>query len=167
MIDAAGPFQRSAMHLPRAAIALGAHYIDIADGRDFVAALINIDPVVVGKWAEDRGISYSTYMDLSARPEVARLVGEEVSRINEAAEKEHFRIRRFAVLYKLLDMDDGELTKTGKIRRKFVAEKYHDLYLALYDESIKEKRVEARFNYQDGQTATVDTVLRFHTLGEK
>ena len=137
------------------------------DGRDAIAALINIDPVVVGKWAEDRGISYSTYMDLSARPEVARLVGEEVSRINEAAEKEHFRIRRFAVLYKLLDMDDGELTKTGKIRRKFVAEKYHDLYLALYDESIKEKRVEARFNYQDGQTATVDTVLRFHTLGEK
>ena len=56
--------------------------------------------------------------------------------INARAEKDHFKIKRFAVLYKLLDMDDGELTKTGKIRRKFVMEKYKDLYDALYDESV-------------------------------
>lgn len=134
------------------------------DGQDYVAALLNIDPVVVGKWAEDRGISYSTYMDLSARPEVALLLREELTRINQAAEKAHFRIRRFAVLYKLLDMDDGELTKTGKIRRKFVAEKYHELYQALYDESVDEKPVAASFQYQDGQTAMVETVIRFHSL---
>ena len=134
------------------------------DKRDFVAALINIDPIVVGKWAEDRGISYTTYMDLSAKPEVAGLVNEQVAEINSRAEKEHFRIKRFAILYKLLDMDDGELTKTGKIRRKFVREKYQNLYEALYDENIDEKEVEAFFQYQDGQSTTVKTKISFYTM---
>ncbi|MBL0712714.1 MAG: AMP-binding protein, partial [Desulfosarcina sp.] len=136
------------------------------DKRDYVAALINIDPIVVGKWAEDRGISYTTFMDLSAKPEVAQLVKEQVTGINSRAEKEHFRIKRFAVLYKLLDMDDGELTKTGKIRRKFVKEKYENLYQALYDEGISEKEVEAVFQYQDGQTTTVKTKISFYTMEE-
>ncbi|MBW1643768.1 MAG: AMP-binding protein, partial [Deltaproteobacteria bacterium] len=96
------------------------------DKKDFVAALINIDPIVVGKWAEDRSVSYTTFMDLSGKPEVASLIKEEVASINQNAEKNHFKIKRFAVLYKLLDMDDGELTKTGKIRRKFVKEKYQN-----------------------------------------
>ncbi len=134
------------------------------DKRDYVAALINIDPVVVGKWAEDRGISYTTFMDLSAKPKVAELIYNEVVAVNARAEKAHFRIKRFAILYKLLDTDDGELTKTGKIRRKFVREKYEDLYEALYDEAVKEKQVEAAFQYQDGQTTTVQTTLRFHTV---
>ena len=134
------------------------------DKRDFVAALINIDPIVVGKWAEDRGISFTTYMDLSNKPEVAELLKEAVSDINARVEKEHFKIKRFAVLYKLLDMDDGELTKTGKIRRKFVMDKYKDLYDALYDESVSEKKVEAFFQYQDGQTATVETEMKFYTV---
>ncbi|MBR9985893.1 MAG: AMP-binding protein, partial [Desulfosarcina sp.] len=134
------------------------------DQRDYVAALINIDPIVVGKWAEDRGISYTTYMDLSARPEVAELVKDQVAEINSRAEKEHFRIKRFAILYKLLDMDDGELTKTGKIRRKFVREKYQDLYDALYDEHVSAKEVEAFFQYQDGQSTTVKTRLAFYTM---
>jgi long-chain acyl-CoA synthetase len=137
------------------------------DQRQYVAALINIDPIVVGKWAEDRGISFSTYMDLSAQPEVAELIRGAVVKINSNAEKDHFKIRRFAILYKLLDMDDGELTKTGKIRRKFVREKYNDLYEALYDEKVSEKRVEAHFQYQDGQTTTVDTTIRFYTMEEK
>lgn len=134
------------------------------DQRDFVSALINIDPVVVGKWAEDRGISYSTYMGLSAKPEVAELIRGQIDAINGQAEKEHFRIKRFAILYKLLDMDDGELTKTGKIRRKLVMEKYRNLYDALYDETVSEKKVEALFQYQDGQTATVETSIKFYTM---
>ncbi len=137
------------------------------DKRDYVAALINIDPIVVGKWAEDRGISFSTFMDLSARPEVAELILAEIIKINQKAEKEHFRIHRFAILYKLLDVDDGELTKTGKIRRQFVREKYLNLYEALYDESVSEKEVEAFYQYQDGQTATVKTIIRFYTMEEK
>jgi long-chain acyl-CoA synthetase len=134
------------------------------DQRDYVAALINIDPIVVGKWAEDRGISYTTFMDLSAKPEVAKLVTEQVTDINSRAEKDHFKIKRFAILYKLLDMDDGELTKTGKIRRKFVREKYQNLYDALYDESVSEKEVEAFFQYQDGQSTTVKTKISFYTM---
>jgi long-chain acyl-CoA synthetase len=136
------------------------------DKQPFVAALINIDPIVVGKWAEDRGISYTTFMDLSAKPEVAELVRREVSKINANAEKEHFRIHRLAILYKLLDMDDGELTKTGKIRRKFVREKYEDLYTALYEPGVEEKQVAAQYQYQDGQTASVETTIRFYTMAE-
>jgi long-chain acyl-CoA synthetase len=136
------------------------------DQRDFVACLVNIDPIVVGKWAEDRGISYTTYMDLSAKPEVAELIYDQVKEINSRAEKEHFRIKRFAILYKLLDTDDGELTKTGKIRRQFVGEKYENLYEALYDESVEEKEVEALFQYQDGQSTAVKTKISFYTMEE-
>jgi long-chain acyl-CoA synthetase len=134
------------------------------DQREYVAALINIDPIVVGKWAEDRGISFTTFMDLSARPEVAELMIKQVVEFNQTVEQEHFRIHRFAILYKLLDVDDSELTKTGKIRRKFIREKYDDLYTALYDPSISEKKVEAFFQYQDGQTTTVQTTLKFYTM---
>ena len=134
------------------------------DKREFVSALINIDPIVVGKWAEDRGISFTTYMDLSGKPEVVELIKKAVLDVNERAEKDHFKIKRFAVLYKLLDMDDGELTKTGKIRRKFVMEKYKDLYDALYDEGVSRKKVEAFFQYQDGQTTTVEAEMSFYTM---
>ncbi len=136
------------------------------DQKEYVATLINVDPIVVGKWAEDRGISFSTFMDLSAKPEVAELIRVEVGKINRNAEKKHFKIHRFAILYKLLDVDDGELTKTGKIRRKFVREKYRDLYEALYDKTVTEKEVEAFYQYQDGQTATVKTKLLFYTTEE-
>jgi long-chain acyl-CoA synthetase len=87
-----------------------------------------------------------------------------VAKINANAEKEHFRIHRLAILYKLLDMDDGELTKTGKIRRKFVKEKYEELYTALYDPEVEEKRVAAHYQYQDGQTTSVETTIRFYTM---
>jgi len=134
------------------------------DKQNYVSALVNIDPIVVGKWAEDRGISFSTFMDLSNNTKVAELLKKAVAGINKRAEKEHFKIKRFAVLYKLLDMDDGELTKTGKIRRKFVMEKYKDLYEALYDESVNKKKVEAFFQYQDGQTTTVEAEMMFYTM---
>ncbi|MDA3916749.1 MAG: AMP-binding protein [Deltaproteobacteria bacterium] len=132
--------------------------------EDFVACLINIDPVVVGKWAEDRGISYSTYMDLSSKDEVYELIMEQVLDVNSRAEKEHFKIERFALLYKLLDVDDGELTKTGKIRRKFVQERYQNLYDSLFDKSVDAQKVEALFTYQDGQSTKVKTTIKFFTV---
>jgi len=135
------------------------------DKKEYVSALINVDPIVVGKWAEDRGLSFSTFMELSGLPEVAELIQDSVAEINKNAEKEHFRIHRFALLYKLLDMDDGELTKTGKIRRKFVREKYSDIYDALYRSEVNEKTVEAFYQYQDGQTTTVETTIHFYTMG--
>jgi len=135
------------------------------DQKEYVSALINVDPIVVGKWAEDRGLSFSTFMELSGLPEVAELIQDSVAEINKNAEKEHFRIHRFALLYKLLDMDDGELTKTGKIRRKFVREKYSGIYDALYRSEVNEKTVEAFYQYQDGQTTTVETTIHFYTMG--
>ncbi len=132
--------------------------------KPYIAALINIDPIVVGKWAEDRGISFTTFMDLSQKSEVAELIKQQVVAFNQTVEKPHFKLRRFAILYKLLDVDDGELTKTGKIRRKFIQEKYANLYDALYDERVAEKAVEASYQYQDGQTTTVETTLRFYTM---
>ena len=134
------------------------------DKEDFVSCLINIDPVVVGKWAEDRGVSYTTYMDLSSKEEVYELIMEQVLDVNSRAEKEHFRIERFALLYKLLDVDDGELTKTGKIRRKFVQERYQNLYDSLFDKSVDEQKVEASFTYQDGQSTKVKTTIKFFTV---
>jgi len=138
----------------------------LGDKREFVAAMINVDPIVVGKWAEDRGISYTTYMDLSQKPEIGQLMVDQIVAFNRQAEMDHYKIRRFVVLYKLLDMDDGELTKTGKIRRKFVQEKYSDLITGLFDESIMEKEVEVFFQYQDGQSATVRTNIRYYTMNE-
>ena len=131
----------------------------------YVAALINIDPVIVGKWAEDRRISFTTFMDLAQKPQVADLIRSEIEAINAAMEKAHFQIRRFAILYKLLDVDDGELTKTGKIRRDFVLQRYRDLYEALYDSSVSTKKVQVTYQYQDGQTSMVETEMVFYTVG--
>ncbi len=134
------------------------------DKEDFISCLINIDPIVVGKWAEDNGISYTTYMDLSAKQPVADLIMKEIVQVNHRAEKAHFKIKRFALLYKLLDVDDGELTKTGKIRRKFVRERYRDLYDALFDISVENRDVKASFQYRDGQSTSVDAVIVFYTV---
>ena len=133
------------------------------DKKEYVTALINIDTEVVGKWAEDRGISYTTYMDISGKKEVAQLILEQIRAVNEGLEKEYFRIQRFALLYKLLDVDDGELTKTGKIRRKVVMDRYHHLYEGLYDETVETKDVEAHFQYQDGQSTSVKTKITFYS----
>ena len=132
--------------------------------REFVAALVNIDPIIVGKWAEDRGISFTTFMDLSQKKEVAELIGAEIAEINANVEKPHFQIKRFAILTKLLDVDDGELTKTGKIRRDFVKKKYQELYDALYDPLVSAKKIESTYQYQDGQTTTVATEMQFYSL---
>jgi len=134
------------------------------DQRDYIGVLINIDPIVVGKWAEGRGISFTTFMDLSSKPEVAELIKNQVAEFNHTVEKPHFKIRRFAILHKLLDVDDGELTKTGKIRRQFVREKYAELYDALYAEDVCETCMETLFQYQDGQTTSVQCTIQFHTM---
>ncbi|HFB39235.1 MAG TPA: long-chain fatty acid--CoA ligase, partial [Oceanithermus sp.] len=130
--------------------------------RPYLTAFINVDPQTVGKWAEDRGLAYTTYMDLSQKPEVAKLIQGEVARVNEEL-KEPLQIRRFVLLYKLLDADDDELTRTGKVRRKFVHEKYADLVEAMY-EGKEKTRVRAVFKYQDGSVQEVETEVRIHDL---
>ena len=126
------------------------------DAQPFVTAMVNIDALTVGKWAEDRGLSYTTYADLSQNPEVAGLILNEVQGVN-ADLQESERVTRFVLLYKLLDADDEELTRTGKVRRGFVAERYQDLLDALYNPQQERVRVRTEFKYQDGQTARIET----------
>ncbi|WP_456480949.1 AMP-binding protein [Oceanithermus sp.] len=135
------------------------------DRRPYLSAFINIDPQTVGKWAEDRGLAYTTYMDLSSKPEVAELIRREVEQVN-ADLPEGLRIRRFVLLFKLLDADDDELTRTGKVRRKFVAERYHDLVEALYSDA-SEVDVRAEFKYQDGSVQHVEARVRVIDLGAR
>jgi len=131
----------------------------IGHGRPFVAAILNIDMPVCGKWAEDRQIAYTTYTDLSQKPQVYTLVADEVRRANETLPAPA-RIRRFVLLHKELDADDGELTRTRKVRRRTIADRYADLIEAVYGGLTDRVPVRATITYQDGTTAVVETALR-------
>lgn len=125
------------------------------DQRPYLTAFINVDPQTVGKWAEDKGIAYTTYIDLSQKSQVADLIRREVHGVNEGL-PEHLRLRRFVLLYKLLDADDDELTRTGKVRRKFVQERYRPIVEGLYG-GVSKVRVDTEFKYQDGSVQKVST----------
>jgi len=135
----------------------------VGDGRPFVAALLNIDLVSVGNWAERRGLAYTSYTDLAQKPEVYELIRQEVVRVNRSLlEDEALRgaqIRRFLLLHKELDPDDQEITRTRKVRRGFIGQKYAPLIEALYGagDSVQ---VEAQVTYEDGRTATVRASVR-------
>ena len=129
------------------------------DAADFVTAMLNIDPLTVGNWAEDRGLGYTTYADLSQNLEVSTLILDEVRTVNKDLQNAE-KLERFVLLYKLLDADDEELTRTGKVRRDLIATRYADILGALYNREAKNVRVKAEFNYQDGQTATLETDVR-------
>ncbi len=132
------------------------------DGLPYVAALVNIDPSTVGRWAEARKIAFTTYADLSQKPEVGRLIQAEVAAVNQSLPAPH-RIRRFALLYKLLDADDEELTRTGKVRRPLVAARYAPLVQALYSNS-REVPVSVDVRYQDGRLARLEMVVALYDV---
>jgi long-chain acyl-CoA synthetase len=119
-------------------------------GKDlpYIAALIIMDMANMGKWAENNRMTYTTFTDLSQKKEVYDLIAEEIGRINLSLPK-IARVRRFVMMYKELDADDEELTRTRKLRRSFVAERYADLINALYgtEESLE---VASEIRYQDG-----------------
>jgi len=125
--------------------------------QDYVTAMICIDYKHVGKWAEDHRINYTTYSDLAGKPEVYDLIEREVVRVNSTL-PEKARINKFLLLYKELDPDDEELTRTKKIRRGFINEKYVKEIDALYSEA-GELPIETVIRYQDGKTATLRTNL--------
>ncbi|RMG95143.1 MAG: long-chain fatty acid--CoA ligase [Chloroflexi bacterium] len=131
----------------------------------FVTAMINIDMENTGKWAENHQIAYTTYTDLAQKPEVYALVREQVERAN-ADLPEAARIRRFLLLHKELDADDAELTRTRKVRRRFIAQRYDDIISALYSQNDY-LDVETTITYQDGRTAVIQTRLRIETLSEE
>jgi long-chain acyl-CoA synthetase len=130
----------------------------IGQDRPFVTALLNIDLSAVGNWAERRGIAYTSYTDLSQRPEVYELVRAEVDRVNRSLLADELlksaRIRRFLILHKELDPDDEEITRTRKVRRGYVAQKYRALIEALYGDEER-VQVEAQVTYEDGRTAII------------
>ena len=133
------------------------------DRRDRVCTFINIDPDAVGNWAEKRNMPYSGYTDLASRDEVYELVRECIERVNAdlAGEPEiaNSQIHRFLILHKELDADDGELTRTRKVRRRFVGEKYDSLVAALYSAS-RSVHVEAQIKYEDGRSGTYSADLK-------
>lgn len=128
------------------------------EGQPYLSAFINIDFGNVGNWAEERKIPYTTYTDLSQRPEVEELIRGEVREVNKQL-PEPMRLVKFLLLYKLLDPDDEELTRTGKVRRKFVFQQYKNLIDALYSDK-KEIEVTGNVRYRDGHVGTIQTKVR-------
>ncbi len=126
--------------------------------RPFVAALVNIDGEVFGRWAEHHGVGYTTFADLSQHPAVLRQVAGEIEKVNRQL-PEHARVRRFANLPKELDADEGELTRTRKLKREFIEERYGMLIEALYGDGDT-LALEVPVRYQDGRNGVLRAVVR-------
>ena len=131
--------------------------VTVGHNRDFIIAMICIDFGIVGNWAEKNRVNYTTYTDLASKTEVVDLIQREVEKVNKGL-PENAKVKRFVLLYKELDPDDDELTRTRKVRRHFVEEKYKEIIEGMYrgDDSI---RIEAIIKFQDGKTSTIRTVM--------
>ncbi|MCV0393963.1 MAG: AMP-binding protein [Rhizobiaceae bacterium] len=134
-------------------------------GRPFCAAFINIDLDAMGNWAERNGIAYSSYQELAQHPRVAEIIAGHVAETNQKLAAEPMmadaQIRRFLILHKELDADDGELTRTQKVRRSYIAERYEELIEALYDGST-EKYVETAVTFEDGRKGSIRATVKIH-----
>jgi long-chain acyl-CoA synthetase len=128
------------------------------EGRPCLTAMINIDFGNTGNWAEQKMIPYTTYLDLSQQRAVEDLILAEIRKVNEPL-PEVMKIHKFILLYKLLDADEDELTRTGKVRRRFVYGLYLRLIEAMYS-GEEEVRVKGKIRYRDGQTGEIDTCVR-------
>ncbi len=133
------------------------------DGREKVCVMINIDFDAVGNWAERRNLPYAGYTDLAQKPEVYQLIKDCVEKVNADLSVDTLlagsQVSRFLVLHKELDADDGELTRTNKVRRGFIAEKYHVLIDALYGGETTQF-IETQVKFEDGRTGSVSATLR-------
>jgi long-chain acyl-CoA synthetase len=128
------------------------------NARDYVAVMINIDLTAVGSWAERNNVIYASYQELASHPQVYDVIEKHVAEVNHslAADRKMAgaQIRRFLILHKELDADDGELTRTQKVRRRFIAERYEPLVKALYDGS-KEADIATEVTFEDGRKGTI------------
>jgi long-chain acyl-CoA synthetase len=133
------------------------------DGRDQVCVMINIDFDAVGNWAERRNLPYAGYTDLAQKPEVYQLIKECVEKVNADLSVDTLlagsQVSRFLVLHKELDADDGELTRTNKVRRGFIAERYDVLIDALYGGKTSQF-IETQVKFEDGRTGKVSATLK-------
>jgi long-chain acyl-CoA synthetase len=121
--------------------------------RERVTALVNIDGEVFGRWAEHQGVSFTTFTDLSQRPEVLAQVAREIARVNQAL-PEAARLSHFVNLPKELDADEGELTRTRKLKRDFIAQRYGVLIEAMYAD-LDSAAIEIPVRYQDGRAGVL------------
>lgn len=132
-------------------------------GRDRCCAFINIDLAAVGNWAERNNIAYSSYQELAGHPRVYEMIQSHVEEVNRSVAEDPMlagcQIHRFLILHKELDADDGELTRTRKVRRNIIAEKYADLVAALYNGSATIS-TETEVTYEDGRKGHIRATLR-------
>ena len=137
--------------------------VAFGDKRDQVTAMINIDGAALGDWAERRNLGYSGYADLAAKSEVYALISECIEKVNHdlAADPKlaTSQIARFVILHKELDADDGELTRTRKVRRNIIAEKYIAIVDALYSD-VDHCEIDAAMKFEDGRTGVVRADLK-------
>ena len=137
--------------------------VAFGDGRDHATVMINIDIEAVGDWAERRNLGYAGYTDLAAKPEVYGLIRECIEKVNRDLAVDpklaNSQIRRFVILHKELDADDGELTRTRKVRRRIIAEKYAKIVDALYGlEPLVQ--IDAQVKFEDGRSGMIRAELK-------
>ncbi len=134
----------------------------IGDKRDYITAVLCIDYAVVGKWADDKKINYTSYQELCQKPEVYDLIEKQIIQANQdlpAAAK----VRKFTNLYKTLDADDDELTRTRKLRRAFVEQRYQEIVKALYSD-VDVVHIDTTIKYEDGRQAQIKTDMKIQKL---
>ncbi|MEM7406305.1 MAG: AMP-binding protein [Pseudomonadota bacterium] len=133
------------------------------DKRDTVTMFVIIDLDAVGNWAEKAGLSYSNFLDLASMDEVYKLIGECIEEVNQSLARDSAlagaQIKRFLLLHKELDADDGELTRTRKVRRRTIAERYETLINALYSDA-EQVDVESEVTFEDGRKGTMRATLK-------
>ena len=137
------------------------------DRRDFVAVLINIDLTAVGSWAERNSVVYASYQELAGHLLVYDMIEKNVAEVNRSLAQDKMmagaQIKRFLILHKELDADDGELTRTQKVRRGFIADRYAPLVKALYDGS-KEADVATEVTFEDGRKGTIRARVKIRDM---
>jgi long-chain acyl-CoA synthetase len=136
-------------------------------GRDYVAAFVNIDLTAVGNWAERNNVIYASYQELAQHPQVYEMIAGHVDEVNRSLAAEPMmggaQIKRFLILHKELDADDGELTRTQKVRRGFIAERYQPLIDALYDGST-EADIKTEVTFEDGRKGVIAARVKIRDM---
>ena len=134
--------------------------VAFGDQQSFVVAMIAIDLQTVGTWAEKHGLAYTSYMDLSRKPEVAALIGAEIAKAN-ATLPDVQQVKRYLLLNKELEADDSEMTRTRKVRRRFVAQKYANVIDAFYS-GKSSVEVSMEITFEDGRKSTLNSTIAIH-----
>lgn len=139
----------------------------LGNGRDYCTAFINIDLTAVGNWAERNNIAYASYQELAGHPQVYETIRRHVEEVNASVAQDPMlsgcQIHRFLILHKELDADDGEMTRTRKVKRGVIAEKYADLIAALYD-GRSSVYTETEVTYEDGRKGRLKATLRIEDV---